>query len=48
VAAAHAALRTRFRWDGLPAPRQEVLAQVAVAVAETDLRARPRPSRPAG
>jgi natural product biosynthesis luciferase-like monooxygenase protein len=38
VAAAHAALRTRFRWDGLPAPRQEVLAQVAVAVAETDLR----------
>ncbi|MDB4979261.1 MAG: Non-ribosomal peptide synthase [Myxococcales bacterium] len=38
VVAQHGALRTRFRWDGLAAPVQEVLVQVELPLLETDLR----------
>ena len=37
IAARHAVLRTRFRWEGLEAPRQEVLASIATPVHLTDL-----------
>ncbi len=39
VVAQHGALRTRFRWEGLTAPVQEVLAEVELPLVETDLRA---------
>src|SRR3954468_9519081 len=41
VTAAHSALRSRFRWEGVPSPRQEVLARVTVPFVETDLRGVP-------
>src|SRR5262245_32968481 len=37
VAARHAVLRTRFRWEGLDAPRQEVLPVIGISCAVTDL-----------
>jgi natural product biosynthesis luciferase-like monooxygenase protein len=37
IAARHDALRTRFRWEGLPSPRQEVVASVATPFASHDL-----------
>jgi natural product biosynthesis luciferase-like monooxygenase protein len=41
VVALHGALRTRFRWEGLSAPVQEVLASVEVPLVESDLRGLP-------
>src|SRR5580704_7175200 len=38
VAMRHDVLRTRFRWDGLAAPRQEVEAAVATPFETRDLR----------
>ncbi len=45
VVAEHGALRTRFRWEGLPVPVQEVLASVEVPLVETDLRGLPPDER---
>ena len=45
VVAEHGALRTRFRWEGLPVPVQEVLASVEVLLVETDLRGLPPDER---
>jgi len=41
VAARHAVLRTRFRWEGLDAPLQEVLDAIAVPFEVRDLAAQP-------
>src|ERR1700737_3730998 len=37
VAARHPILRTRFRWEGVDSPRQEVVASVAAPVEFDDL-----------
>jgi natural product biosynthesis luciferase-like monooxygenase protein len=37
IAARHAVLRTRFRWEGLDAPRQEVVGSIVTPVELTDL-----------
>jgi natural product biosynthesis luciferase-like monooxygenase protein len=37
VTAQHAVLRTRFRWEGLDTPRQEVLATIRTPIASVDL-----------
>ena len=39
IGARHPILRTRFRWEGVEAPVQEVLAEAIVPYAHTDLRA---------
>ena len=47
VAAQHPALRTRFRWQGLDTPLQEVMTAVDVPVARHDLAALPVAARTA-
>jgi natural product biosynthesis luciferase-like monooxygenase protein len=40
IAVRHAALRTRFRWEGLDTPRQEVVASVPLPFQLTDISSR--------
>src|SRR3954471_12171771 len=41
VAGQHAVLRTRFEWEGLEAPFQEVVASIAVPLEVNDLSSHP-------
>jgi natural product biosynthesis luciferase-like monooxygenase protein len=47
IAARHAVLRSRFRWEGLETPVQEVLSAAAIAFEVRDLTAQPAPAQQA-
>ena len=43
----HTILRTRFRWEDVPEPQQEVVARVELPLTEVDWRSVPGPEREA-